>query len=69
MEDNMDPTHIVAVTSYQVETFRKDCIKAGMKSMYEKPLAMNRLHMIMWQHFYRLDNEECKSLYQIQFNN
>lgn len=50
---NMDLTHIVAITSYQVEQIRQQTIDVGMKDMFEKPISIESVHIMVWRHFFR----------------
>ena len=49
-------THIVALTSYTNK--ENDCLKAGMKSLFNKPLMAKDLYKIVCLHFYRLSQTD-----------
>lgn len=57
-EEEQDPTHIVAITSYQVEQIRQQTKEAGMKDMFEKPISNETVHTMIWRHFLRLPEEQ-----------
>ena len=51
VENGETLTNIVALTSFTNEKVRKDCITAGMKEVYNKPLQSDTLKELMDKYF------------------
>ena len=51
-------TAIYAVTAYTDQKTKEDCVAAGMKAVFNKPMEFKHLQRIMWTDFYGLPEAE-----------
>ena len=61
------PPRIVAVTSYQVDKIKSEATEAGIKQIKQKPVSLQDVHVIMWEHFHELQSEDISELFKSKF--
>ena len=62
-----ETTSIFAVTAYTDQNTKSECLAAGMKGVYNKPMQFKDVHRIMWLHHHRVGHEEYQDIFIEQF--
>ena len=54
---------IVVLTSYTSSSILKKCLESGCSEILNKPLVHEKLHQVMWKHFFRVNRNEYEKIY------
>ena len=65
--DKIPAPKVVALTAYQGEGVRADCLRVGMSEVYNKPMAFEELHGLIWRDFFSIGEDEYKEKFFEQF--